>query len=170
MAGGQLQTVVWRDAKGNTATTRYYVASGGTLTTQNTAALAIYNAMVPLTNASAQALHGPANAPATEVIYGTNAEFPTVEDKVVFTFQSANGSIHRYQIPAPKSSIFLADGETVDPANTDVVAYTSAVVANAFSRDDIAVTFGGFGIRKRVKLRRKLTIFTKDPTLTGPGE
>lgn len=170
MAGGQKQTITWRDAKGNTARSTFYVASGGTLASQNTAALAIINAMAPLSNAVQQAYNGPANAPATEVVYGTNAEFASVEDKAVFTFQTATGSIHRFQIPAPIAAMFLADGETVDPANTAVVTFTSAVVANAFTRGDEAITFGAFGTRVRRKMHRKLTIFVKNPALSGPGE
>jgi hypothetical protein len=126
--------------------------------------------MVPLSNAVLQSYIGPATQPAQEVVYGTNAVYPAVEDKAIFTFQTATGGIHRLQIPAPKSTIFLADGETVDPANTDVVAFVSAVIANAVTRNGEVIGFGAFGTRIRRKLHRKLTIFVKNPDETGPGE
>lgn len=164
-----VEILTWRDAKGNTARTKFYV-NGTTLTADDTAARAVFNAMTPISNAHLQAAVGAATISPTEVIYGTNADFPSIEDKAVFTFQTAAGAIHRLSVPAPISSIFLADGETVDQTNTAVVTFTSAVVANCVSQGDQAIAFGGFGIRKRVKNRRKLNMFIKDPTLTGPAE
>jgi hypothetical protein len=46
----------------------------------------------------------------------------------------------------------------------------SAVIANGVSQSGQVLAFGAFGTRIRRKLRRKLSIFTKDPTLTGPDE
>jgi hypothetical protein len=163
------ERVTWRDAKGNTATNIFYVTAAS-LTAANTAATAVITAMTALTNAHLQSQIGPSTSTPTEVIYGTSSSYATVEDKATFTFQTATGSIHRFRIPAPKSTIFLADGETVDAANTDVTAFTSAVIANCASSSNEALAFGGFGVRQRVKIRRKLTIFTKNPTLTGPDE
>lgn len=170
MAAGARETVTYRDAKGNTARTSFYVASTGTLTAQNTAALAVLTALDALTNCALASATGPATNPALPVVYGTNAAYPSVEDKAIFTFTSAVGSIHRFQVPAPLAAIFLADGETIDPANTLVTAFTSAVVANTVSRDGVAITFGAFGTRIRRKMHRKFNIFTKNPALTGPGE
>lgn len=163
------QSYTWRDAKGNTARTSFYI-QGANATAQATAANAIFSTMGALTNAAFQSSSGPETAAPTEVVYGTNAAYASVEDKAVFTFQTAHGSLHRIQIPAPVAAIFLADGETVDATNTAVVAFTSAFVANACDSDGVTIGFGAFGIRQRRKTRRKLSIFTKDPSLSEPGE
>lgn len=170
MAGGLREVRTYRDAKGNTARVSFFVANTGTTATQFTAANTVNAAIDALTNAVVQSAIGPATGPRQEVVYGTNATYAGVEDKAIFTFQTSTGDIHRFQIPAPLASIFLADGETVDPTNTAVVAFVSAVVANCVSQNGEAITFGAFGTRIRRKMRRKLTIFIKDPALTGPGE
>lgn len=170
MAGGLREATTWRDAKGNTVRVSYFVASTGTAITQATAAQNVINTIVPLTNATGAGAIGPLTVPRTEVVYGTNSPYPNVEDKANFTFQDANGSIHRFQVPAPKDTIFLADGETVDPANTDVVAFVAAVIANCVTAEGNAIAFGANGTRIRRKMHRKFNIFTKDPALTGPGE
>jgi hypothetical protein len=161
-----LETFIWRDAKGNTAATRYFV--GGTNSV--TSALNIMNAQKAITNAFLQAAHGPLTLPAQEVVYGAAADYRDVEDKAVFTFQDAFGGIHRFQVPAPIAGIFLPDGETVDITNTLVVAYVSAVQAGAFTRDDQPIGFGAVGFRIRKKMHRRFTVFTKNPNLSGPGE
>jgi hypothetical protein len=170
MAGGLKEVLTYRDAKGNTARVSYYVASSGTQATQATAAAAVSTSITALSNAVLQAAIGPATSVRQEVVYGTNSEFPTVEDKAVFTFQTADGAIHRFQIPAPQSAIFLSDGETVDPANTAVVTFTSAVIANCVDVHGTVIGFGAFGTRIRRKMHRKLNIFIKNPALSGPGE
>lgn len=163
------ETLTWRDSKGFTATSSFYVG-GATVANEATAAEAIATAMAAITNAHLQIAKGPYGFSPTEVIYGTNAAFPTVEDKAIFTFQTSTGGIHRYQVPCPLGSIFLADGETVDATNTLVTAFTSAITSNALTASGEGVTFGGFGTRIRRKQRRRANIFTKDPTLTGPEE
>lgn len=169
MAGGLKETVTWRDAKGNTARTSFFVANAGTAITEAAASDAITTPLAALTNCVNAGQTGPRTNPKTEVVYGTAATYATVEDKVVFTFQTATGDIHRMQVPAPIEAIFLADGETVDPANTLVVAFSSAFIANAVSQNGEAITFGAFGTRIRRKIHRKGTNFTKNPALTGPG-
>jgi hypothetical protein len=163
------QSYTFRDAKGNTARVSFYV-TGATATLQATAANNIFVTLTPLTNAAFQSSSGPETAAPTEVIYGTNSEYANAEDKAIFTFQAANGSIHRLQVPAPIAAIFQADGETVDPANAAVVAFVAAFIANAVTSAGGAIGFGANGTRIRRKMHRRFSIFTKDPALTGPGE
>jgi hypothetical protein len=170
MAGGLKEVVTFRDAKGNTGRVSFFVASSGTALTQQTAAAAVIDAMFPLSNAIVQAAIGPSTSTRVEVTYGTNSVYASIEDKAIFTFQTATGDIHRFQVPAPVSGIFLADGETVDPANTLVVAFVSAVIADAVSQSGQALAFGAFGTRIRRKMRRRINIFTKNPALSGPDE
>src|SRR5215469_8761456 len=143
----QKQSLTYRDAKGNTARYSFFVDGGTTANAASSAAGTVIAAIAPLTNAVLQSAVGPSLVVQQEVVYGTNATFASVEDKAVFTFQTATGDIHRTQIPAPVSSIFLADGETVDPANTAVVTYVAAVIANCLSRNNQAIAFGANGIR-----------------------
>lgn len=166
----QRESVTYRDAKGNTGRVSFFVDGGTSANAASTAAGTVITAMNALTNAVLQSAVGPSLVVQQEVVYGTNATFASVEDKAVFTFQTATGDLHRFQIPAPISSIFLADGETVDPANTAVVTFVSAVIANCLSRNNQVLGFGAFGVRQRRKIRRKLSIFTKNPALSGPDE
>lgn len=54
--------------------------------------------------------------------------YPSVEDKAALRWQSADdGSTYKMQIPAPIDSLFLPDGETVDPANALVIALTDSL-------------------------------------------
>jgi hypothetical protein len=170
MAGGLKESVTYRDAKGNTGRVSFYVASTGTVASEQLAANTVVNSIAALTNALEQSRTGPGTSVAGLVTYGTNAEFPSIEDKAVFTFADANGGLHRFQIPAPKLAIFDADGETVDKTQADVVTFTSALVANAVNRNGIAIGFFVGGIRIRRKLHRKLTIFVLDPSLNEPAE
>lgn len=161
---------VYRDAKGNTSRMSFFVDGQVSATAAATAQNAVTVATNALTNAVHQSSIGPKFYAPQEVVYGTNAEYASVEDKAIFTFQTPTGGIHRLQVPAPIAAIFMADGETVDPANTTVVTWVSAVIANVVSRSGEAFAFGAFGTRLRRKMHRKLTIFLKDPALTGPDE
>lgn len=163
------QNYTFRDAKGNTARFSFYV-SGATATLQATAAGNVSSALTPLTNAHLQAGSGPDTRPPSEVVYGTNAEYASVEDKAMFVFQTAAGATHRYQVPAPIAAIFKTDGETIDATNTAVIAFVSAMIANATDANGNAIAFGANGTRLRRKIRRRLNIFVKDSSLSGPAE
>ncbi len=102
--------------------------------------------------------------------YGTAADYRDVEDKAVLTFVAADASLHRFQLPAPKTAIFLADGETVDAANAAIVTLVGNFTSFVYSKPgSLMGTFLG-GIRIRRKLHRRFNIYTKNPALTGPGE
>lgn len=52
----------------------------------------------------------------------TAAQYQSVAQNVTLVFQTASGSVLKVTLPAPDTSIFLADGVTVDPsAITDVI-------------------------------------------------
>lgn len=170
MANGLRQVDTWRDSKGRTATMRYYVASTGTQITQAVAASNVNNAFQPCSNAHTQTVHGPSNNPAGPVGYGTTADFPSVEDKAVLTFSAADGSLHRYKLPAPKIAIFEVDTVTVDAAQADIAGAITAVIANVVTASGAAITSYVGGTRSRVKLQRRLNIFVKVPELDEPAE
>jgi len=60
-----------------------------------------------------------------------NLVFPDVRDKAVLTFaDSGSGDMVTATIPAPTDALFLADGETVDPADpTGVIADLLAIMS-----------------------------------------
>lgn len=163
------------DAKGFYAHLRYFVSidsqnDGSTLNS------AVYSALTPLTNCSLNGGMGVGLPPQVPGILGTQADFGSVEDKAVMVFIDAVGQIHRYQVPAPVSSIFLADGMTVDSANVNVLAFADVMInsgAHAYfvsSRGQNSLnTFVG-GIRIRRRNQRRINIFTRNPEETGPAE
>lgn len=113
------------------------------------------------------------DSPTINHTYGTNADYETVEDKAQLTFTDPDGLLHRFQVAAPKSAIFLSDGETVDPANSDIVALVGDFGSFVYGRstDVSPLVFVG-GVRIRRKLKRKFNIFTLTPQLAAqePGE
>jgi len=169
------QTASFRDAKGQTAKTSFFV-SAATPALALTAAEAIINLLTPLSNASMNNAKGAYTTSPAENLYGVDVEYATIEDKAVMTFQTASGAIHRYQVPAPMGvgstlNMFLADGETVDSAQANVAAFTAAMVANhACSRDGSLIAAYIGGMRRRSKYQRKYNIFTLNPAESGPGE
>lgn len=162
------ETITWRDARGFTCKTTYFVG-GASVGAEATAAQAVATAAAGISNCHLQQANGPYVFTPTEAVYGTAADYADVEDKAQFTFQDSVGNFHRFTVPAPLAAIFLSDGKTVDPSNTGVVAYTSAVIANCLNRNGSAIGFGGNGTRKRVRTQRKMNAITLNPALTGPG-
>jgi hypothetical protein len=155
------ESATYRDSKGQTSVVNFFVTAADE-DTARPLANTIVTAMSALTNAAFDGAKGAyTSSPATHA-YGATAEYETVEDKA--------GAIHRYMIPAPKAAIMSADRETVDPANGLVVTFVAAMVAAGASRDGVAIDSFVGGIRIRRRFKRKFTIFTKNPALTGPGE
>lgn len=181
------QRTTFRDAKNQTATFGYYKVYDSTIVSDNAyrADVAETNvAWAALSNAAVQSVTGDQKSAPLPVQTGASGvQYEDVEDKVVFVFQTATGEIHRYQIPAPKSAIFQADGETVDFTNSlvklaiaDALAATfggtapDADVSKPFcSRGGAAITVSVGGYRTRKKAIRRFNVFTRNPALTGQG-
>lgn len=162
------QSFTFRDDKGQTAVVRMFLTAADAAAA-NTAGSDIASTIAPLSNAALQGSSGAYTSTPAANTYGANAEYERVEDKAVLTFQTAVGSIHRYKVPAPKVAIFLADGETVDPANALVIAFVADMLAAGASRDGVALSSFIGGTRDATRLKRKFNIFTRNPALTGPG-
>ena len=60
---------------------------------------------------------------------GTSGATGTAHDRVLWSVLDENGKTHLYETPAPPSSIFLGDGETVDLTASGVPAFISALLA-----------------------------------------
>lgn len=87
--------------------------------------------------------------------------FPTVRVQAVLTFRdSTTGSLARLFIPAPKESIFLADGSTVDP--TAIGGLISAVEGTiiAGSGNPVDQFVGGEIFATRTNAIASLQIFS----------
>jgi hypothetical protein len=165
MAAGIPVSYTFRDDKMQTAVVRLYMSGADT---PSAATLSALN-MLPLFQAVSNATVTTGRDHATANVAGVDALYESVEDKMVLVFQTAFGALHRYKIPAPKATCFLADGETVDYTNADVAALVAQFVAQASSRDgdNLSASVGGY--RQRVKTQRKFNVFTRNPTLSGQG-
>lgn len=170
MPEGLPQTVTFRDAKGFAANIRVYVQNDGIPANERTRGSDFATAVALLTNAALERAKGPYTTVPSPPAYGTQDVFGSIEDKAVLTFVDADGGLHRMQVPAPKVSIFKADQETVDTANTDVAALITLVLAELKTRDGIGFISMPAGLRQRRKQRRKASIFSLDPDETGPEE
>jgi hypothetical protein len=80
-----------------------------------------------------------------------------VEDKAFLVFQAVNGGQgYKVNVPAPLSSLFGPDGETVNPAAAPIVALCAELAANECScagQDGLAYVKG---YARRAKTRRTL--------------
>lgn len=132
----QRQAVVWIDAGSRTRQTVFVANATGST---------IRAALLAHSNADFQDwFEGPDNfnlAPSP-----VSAAYPDVSDFAVLQFQDAGGNIAGLTLPAPKSSIFKADGVTVDAsAIADVILAATTYLVN--SAGNTVVAFTG-GVRK----------------------
>lgn len=163
------------DAKGQKAQTRVWVVSdtAAHFATWIGVGEPLFGA---LTNAGIFGIPGAFGGRPAVGTYGTASDYQDITLKAVLVFVDTQGGIHRFGIPSPKRSIFLADGTTVDEANTDVVALATHFITgtagptNASDRDGNGLSkfVGGFLSKKRQ--RRRLNIFILNPAETGPAE
>jgi hypothetical protein len=166
MAAGIPFTSTWRDKRGFTSLVRMYY-NDASATAFLTAVPIITADLAAMTNAGLQASTG---ALAVPVVYGATGQFQDIEDKAVFVFQTTTGSLHRYHVPAPKAAIFAADLETVNLAFATVATFITDMLAQVASRDGEPLTTCIGGMRLRGKKKRRINIFTQNPTETGPDE
>jgi len=74
-------------------------------------------------------------------------------DKVELRFRDSYGNSQHMLIPGPKSTIFLGDDETVDPANVDIIALVAQAIIDLKGRggEDYVTYESGKRIRKQRK-------------------
>lgn len=175
---GQRQSFSYRDNKGNVARVTMFASIQGTAvaTDVRTLMVSIGGLITPLTWAALQSANGPWSeyGVAQYGAHNSGGAYESVIDKAVLVFQDAAGTLHRYEIPAPKVSIFKADKITVDPANTDVAALiaamsgtpgTNSAFVTSRSGNFLANYMGGF--YKARKIRRRLNVLVLQPDLTA---
>lgn len=116
------------------------------------------------------------------VTYGTAADYQSVADQVKLYYLTVDpegdpSPTAQISIPAPKASIFEADGVTVNPTNTLVAGLNTqlnvgaAVATNVVGCSRNGLPFATFigGVRVGKKLTRRFTKYTLDPTLSIAG-
>jgi hypothetical protein len=170
------QTFTFRDAKGNTASMRFWLNDAASVVNPpvvNAQDLAstLRTALVAASNAAYQASSGPLSEHGTAAYGATGAQYQDVPMKGTFVFQDTAGRLHRYALPAPKIALFKADQQTIDPANALVIAVKTALLATQdgtffCSPDGTALHDFMGGVWQGRKIRRKLNILVLDPTLT----
>lgn len=178
-ASTQLQSLNYRDAKGQTASFKFWITSLTAVEANMTdVATAVSNAIgslnTAITLAFLQSAHGPLNTNPLPLTYGVSgADYQEIQMKAQFTFTDSIGTIHRFAVPAPGTGIFKADRQTVDPANGFVATFIAAMTAalhagDAFvsSRDGEQIKVYIGGVFRAGKVKRRLGITVKDSTLT----
>lgn len=164
-SAAHVQTVTWRDVKGQTAVMKFFYPAASTAAQVQpiiAKAVAISNAATESSRGISQANTGPAR-------YGAQGDYENVEDKAVFVFQTDSGDILRISIPAPKKLIFSDDEETVNATQLNVAEFIAAVIGRVCNRDALPVATYVGGYRSRVRRRKQINIFTRNPQLTGQG-
>jgi hypothetical protein len=133
--------VNWADAYGGTRLTWYSYTTGGILTPFATALDATANP-VP-TQVVAATIQTPSGTPSTN-------PYPLVTDSAVLSFVTAVGSLVGVIVPGFQEALYLADNQTVDPAQPLVIALVAATLALPIvdSSGNAVVAFVG-GLRQK---------------------
>lgn len=162
------QTAVYRDARGFTARITFCIAAE-TLDDATTVGGLLVPALSLLTNGVLQRSIGPYTGFETDLSYGSTDEYQSVNDKLTVVFTTGDGGAHRYQVPAPKAALFLADSETADPGNADLAAFYGIVLANAVCgrEGDVLTRFVGGQLNHRKRAKR-IGTYVFRPDLSGP--
>jgi hypothetical protein len=69
--------------------------------------------------------------------------------RAALTFVCADNSLAVLYVPSPNQTIFLADGQTVDPANLTVVAIVAAALGSLVSSTGSPATAFVSGVLQR---------------------
>jgi hypothetical protein len=163
------QSFSYRDWRGRTAHGAHWL-SAADLPTATTDATAVAGAVSTVSNAALISANGPYSSPYAPASYGNNTVYPDVEDQAVLFFATAGGGRARFAVFAPKTTMFLADGETVNSAQAGVAALITAL-NGVFCRPgpDLFSSYIG-GRRMRSRNFRRRNVFTLTPTGTPAGE
>lgn len=175
----------FRDSKGNVARVSMYAYSDNAGVTFPRLSYEdmtiILGDILTLTNAVVVSTVGPLTTPTGPLVYGAAIEFSSVFDKAVFVFQDTDGIQHGYQIPAPLSTIFAADFETIDNTNANVKQFIADMTNTAYngtnpnvnmfeavhSRSGLALSKYVGGYRRRAKMTRRTTLKILTPSLSA---
>jgi len=141
--------VTWRDKFLRITKVVLYVAS--TVVDPNNT---IITGLIALMKAINEAYPTEASTGIAETFTGTfgTGGYSTCEDKAQMALVSSEGLSSNYKIPAPVVGIFESDTYTVDPANTLVTAWITAMSTYAVGQsavDTLTSTFQGKRLRHK---------------------
>ena len=133
-----------RDRYGNEARLVFHVAPGIVDPTDATIQ-AIVNAINAVCNPVGLTIElSQVNAVVATAVSG--ADYVS-EDKGLFPALDQDGQPHNFKVPGIKPSILVTNSDTIDFTNVDVIAYVSAVTANAIGRGGATITSLNYGYR-----------------------
>lgn len=112
--------VYWSDAFGGQRLVWYTFADGADLTPFGAAVNNTSNAI------PAQTVAGTIQ---TTTATPSTSPFPNVVDSAVLSFSTSTGTLVGLLVPAFKESLYLADNQTVDPAQPLIIALVAAALA-----------------------------------------
>lgn len=152
-----------RDSQGRTARTNGFVSFDPTT---DGFIVSVQSILTPYTACTNGAIQNSSIAVPGEVVYGTDAEFPSVEDRMVLLFQDGVGARHLFTVPAPKAANFASDGMTV--LNTGIsAALITALQTYGTTRQGSGVFAYLAGWRKKARNQRRTSSLVKTPAGTG---
>lgn len=129
----------WIDANGEVRTTQLIGISS--MSTVQLALLLLSNAD-EATESEAQIFVNSSPAPIAAI-------YQSVTDYAELWYSTSINTIIAVTVPAPRLSIFLADGQTVDPANSNVVAASGQIIGVVSDlAGNVATAFVG-GLRRK---------------------
>jgi hypothetical protein len=136
-------TYTFRDAESRTATLALYVAQSSVL--EVTAI--IKTALAQLSNATVRSMF---DSPAP-IGRGTRDLYQSVLDKATLHFETAAGSRHTHELPAPKRAIFHADGVTLNAKHPEVQVLVQLLLAHSLTRSGQPYMqfFGGLRVMRK---------------------
>lgn len=137
-------TVTFRDRYSNECKVIFHIAAG-IVDPNNATVQAIVNAI----NATCNPVGLSIELSQVEAVAGSavvGADYIN-EDKGLFPALDQDGQPHNYKVPGIKPSILQVNSDNIDFTNVDVIAYQSAVTANAIGRGGASITTLNYGYR-----------------------
>jgi len=163
-------SATWRDAKGLISWIRGFITGADLHAANANIAVNWVSRLQGASNAHLQNLGGIGAGLPVPPGYGTASNFGTCEDKARFVFEMASGARHHLDIPAPHTSMFLADTETLDVTAGPTVGIIALLFTYGWcdAAGHVPTNIIG-GYRVRTKLHRRPGLYVKNPQLTTPA-
>jgi hypothetical protein len=163
------QSYSLRDARGRVGWIKTYI-NWATLAGAAGQGSALAGVLPGATNAALQSARGPYTTAPTAPTYGAALQWAGIDDVVRLFMRTAAGTIFKFDIPAPRSAMFLADGETGLLSSGALKTIGDRLVTSHFcDRDGHDFLALVFAVRTRRRDRRHLSIYQKNALLTGPN-
>jgi hypothetical protein len=164
------QSATFRDARGETARTLTYLSASST-DEARTFGEAIIGAISDLSTARFEIASGAWTSSPIIQLPGPGGVYNTVEERAVISFVDTNGGIIQVEIPAPKATIFNADGEALDLANPGLMDSVAILLANGLcGRGGFQAASWLGGRRIQSRRRRRMNVYTLNPDENEPAE